>query len=59
MFDMVLLLQVPECGDKRLAIIRNDLDQCAPAAQDILEYPIANGLRGFFMEYAEFGVVCE
>ena len=42
--DMVLPFQIPEHGDKGFAIVRDNFDESAPSAEDILEDPFSECL---------------
>ena len=50
MSDVVPLLQVGECFDKRRPIVGNNLAKCTPLAQDVFEDPISDGLHGLCVE---------
>ena len=57
--DVVSLFQVGECFDECRPIVGNNLTKCTPSAQDVLEDPISNGLRGFCAEGMIFGEMCK
>ena len=48
--DVVPLHQVGECFDERRPVVSDDFAKSTPSAQDVLEDPIAKGLRGFCTE---------
>ena len=40
-----------ELGNEWFAIVRDDFDKCSTPAQDILEYPVADSLRGLLLKH--------
>ena len=59
MANVVLLAQIVKGFNEGGAIVHDDLTKSTPSAQNIIEYPITDGLRGLSAKNAILRIVHE